>query len=88
MTCKCSEKKEKEKNPLDIQVGGDHYKRFKIQPIEFITVNNFGFIQGCVIKRMARYNVPGGKMIQDLEKAKHEIDILIEIENKMMAENE
>ena len=69
-------------NPLDIQVGGDHYKRFKIQPIEFITVNGFGFIQGCVIKRMARYNVDGGKGIQDLEKARHEIDILIEIEKR------
>jgi hypothetical protein len=32
------------KNALKIQVGGDHYKQFEIQPVEFITRNNLGFI--------------------------------------------
>jgi hypothetical protein len=65
---------------LDVQVGGDHYKRFAIQPIEFTTKNKLSFIQGCVIKRICRYNLPGGKGLQDLEKIKHEIDCLIDLE--------
>lgn len=65
---------------LETQVGGDHYKRLTIQPIEFIQENNFGFLQGCIIKRIARYNLPGGKGLQDLQKIKHEIDLLIEFE--------
>ena len=61
------------------QIGGDHYKNFAIQPIEFSTRNNLGFIQGCVVKRICRYNQPGGKGIQDLEKIIHEIKCLIDI---------
>lgn len=63
-------------NPLDTQVGGDHYKGFAIQPIEFIHQNHIGFIAGCVIKRIARYNQPTGKGVQDLEKALHEVALL------------
>ena len=33
---------------LEKQVGGSHYKNFKIQPIEFTTRNNLGFIQGDI----------------------------------------
>ena len=40
----------------DRQVGGKHYKNFKIQPIEFITANNLNFIQGCVIKYICRFD--------------------------------
>lgn len=69
-----------ETSPLDRQVGGDHYKNFAIQPIEFTTRNKLGFIQGCVIKRICRYNLPGGKGRQDLMKIKHEIDVLMELE--------
>ena len=63
---------------FDIQVGGNHYKSFNIQPTEFIHVNNLGFLQGCIIKRICRYKQKGKR--EDLEKAKHEIDILIELE--------
>ena len=35
---------------LDKQIGGNHYKDFLIQPIEFIVKNNLGFIEGNVIK--------------------------------------
>jgi len=62
-------------SPLDIQVGGDHYKKMKIQPVEFILANDLGFLEGCVIKRICRYKSKNG--IEDLEKAKHEIDLLI-----------
>jgi hypothetical protein len=71
---------EKNKNPLDTQVGGNHYKNFKIQPIEFSIKNDLNFIQGDIVKRICRYNVSGGKGRQDLEKIKHEIDLLIYLE--------
>jgi len=64
---------------LDIQIGGDHYKGFTIQPVEFIVKNNLSFIEGCVIKRICRYDKPGGKGIEDLLKIQHEIELLIEL---------
>lgn len=65
---------------LDHQVGGDHYKGFPIQPVEFIHGNGLGFLEGNVVKYVARYKVKGG--MQDLLKAKHYIDLLIELEEK------
>jgi len=59
------------------QVGGDHYLHFAIQPVEFIASNNLGFLEGCIIKRICRYEIKGDP--EDLEKAKHEIDLLIEL---------
>ena len=68
------------KSALDVQVGGGHYKDMPIQPIEFITRNKIGFIEGCVIKRMCRWRNKAG--IEDLRKAIHEIQVLIELEEK------
>ena len=62
---------------LDTQTGGNHYKHFEIQPIEFITNNKLGFIEGCVIKYITRYENKNG--VEDLEKIKHYIDLLIEL---------
>ncbi len=79
----CDLKKEKyrtKERALDRQVGGDHYKKWAIQPTVFITKNNLSFLQGCIIKRIVRYNQNGGKGLQDLEKIKHEIDLIIELE--------
>jgi len=64
---------------LDRQCGG-HYKKYPIQPIEFITKNNLGFIQGCIIKYICRYKDKNG--IEDLKKIKHYVDLLIEINKK------
>ena len=64
-------------DPLKTQVGGSHYKDFKIQPIEFITANNLSFLQGSIVKRITRYNHPTGKGIQDIEKIKHECSLII-----------
>ena len=60
------------------QIGGNHYKDMVIQPTEFIHRNNLSFIQGNVIKYICRYKSKNG--IQDLKKAKHYIDLLIEFE--------
>ena len=63
---------------LDVQVGGSHYKGFVVQPVEFITRNKLGFLEGCIIKRVCRYKDKNGK--EDLEKAIHELQMLIEFE--------
>lgn len=66
-------------NPLNKQVGGDHYKNFKIQPIEFIHKNRLGFIEGCVIKYICRYRAKNG--LADLRKIQHYVDLLVELEH-------
>lgn len=63
---------------LDVQVGGDHYKKLKIQPVQFIHANNIGFMEGSAIKYLTRWRDKGG--IEDLKKAKHFIDLLIQLE--------
>jgi hypothetical protein len=60
---------------LDKQVGGSHYKDFKIQPIEFIQANNIPYCEANAIKYLCRWREKGG--IEDLEKAKHYIDLAI-----------
>ena len=64
----------------DKQVGGEHYRDMPVQLAEFVIPNKIGYYPSSVIKRMCRYNKPTGKGLQDLEKAKHEIDLIIEIE--------
>ena len=61
---------------MDVQVGGNHYKDMAIQPVEFSIKNGLGFCEGNVIKYICRYNNKGGR--QDLLKAKHYIDLLLE----------
>ena len=61
---------------LDIQQGGTHYKTMKIQPVEYILANNLGFIEGCVVKYVSRWKNKNG--VEDLKKAKHFLDLLIE----------
>jgi len=63
-------------NPYDKQVGGDHYQTMKIQPAEFVNKNKLLFAEGNAIKYICRHVNKGGK--QDLEKAKHYIDMIIE----------
>jgi len=67
-------------NPLDIQVGGGHYKGMKIQPMEYSMANGMDACQHTAIKYISRFRQKGG--IQDLEKAKHCINMLIEFERK------
>jgi hypothetical protein len=60
------------------QVGGSHYRDFAIQPAEFIHRNGIGFLAANVIKYVCRYKAKNGR--QDLEKARHYIDLLLEYE--------
>jgi len=52
-----------------------HYD-FKIQPVDFILDNDIPFCEGNVIKYVCRWKVKNGR--DDLVKAKHYIDILIQ----------
>ena len=65
---------------LNKQVGGNHYSKLAIQPVEYINKNKLSYLQGNVIKYVTRYNDKNG--VEDLQKAKHYIDLLIELEDK------
>ena len=67
-------------NALDKQVAGDHYKDQAIQPVEYIHANAIGYFEGNVIKYVSRWRKKNG--IADLEKAKHYIELLIELESR------
>ena len=66
---------------LKEQVGGDHYSKLAIQPVEYINANHLTYLQGNVIKYVTRFKNKGTPL-QDLQKAKHYIDMLIELEDK------
>lgn len=67
---------------LKKQIAGNHYMGFAIQPVEFITRNGIEFLEGCVIKRVCRWRAKDG--VQDLRKAIHELELLIELENRKL----
>lgn len=54
---------------LSEQVGGDHYKKFTIQPIEFIQRNGLSFCEGNVVKYICRHKNKG--QLEDLKKVIH-----------------
>jgi hypothetical protein len=64
------------------QVGGDHYRNKAIQPWDYIASNNLGYLEGCVIKYVSRYKEKGG--MQDLEKAAHYLQKLMEIQSERL----
>lgn len=61
---------------LETQVGGNHYKDMEIQPIEYIMKNNLGYCEANVVKYISRWQSKNG--VEDLRKAKHYIDLLID----------
>ena len=66
-------------NPLEVQVGGGHYKGYAIQPIEYSMANKLDACQHSVVKYVTRFRDKGAP-IKDLEKARHFIDMLIAFE--------
>jgi hypothetical protein len=61
----------------DKQIDGEHYQ-LEIQPWDYITLNRLGYLEGNIIKYVTRHKEKHG--VKDLEKAKHYIDKLIEVE--------
>lgn len=64
---------------LDMQVGGDHYRAGAIQPVQYIEANALRFLEGCVVKRVTRHDRSGGKGEQDVRKAIHELELLLQL---------
>jgi hypothetical protein len=62
---------------LNKQVGGDHYKRLKIQPVEYTEKNGLTFAEGNVIKYVTRHRFKNGK--EDIEKAIHMLELIKEL---------
>ena len=69
-------------DPYDKQVGGSHYKKMKIQPSKFVIENELLFPEGNVIKYICRHRYKNGK--EDLEKAVHFIEMIIERDYKLI----
>jgi hypothetical protein len=65
---------------LQTQTGGTHYKNMAIQPAEYAEKNGLSLLEGNVVKYITRWKLKG-QPLADLEKAKHCIDLLIEIHN-------
>ncbi len=63
---------------LDTQVGNNHCRDMKIQPVEFIHTNIITYLEGHIIKYVCRHRTKNG--IDDLLKAKNYIELLIELE--------
>ena len=60
------------------QVAGSHYSDKSIQPWDFIYANNLGYFEGNCVKYVSRWKDKGG--IDDLKKAIHYLEKLIELE--------
>lgn len=67
----------------DRQHGGTHYQK-PIQPWDYVAANGLGFFEGNAIKYLSRWRDKGG--IEDLRKAQHYVEKLIEIESAKAAE--
>lgn len=63
---------------LDKQVGGSHYKGMKIQHAVFCQVNGLPWCESAAIKYICRHKQKNGR--QDIEKAIHYLELLLEIE--------
>jgi hypothetical protein len=67
---------EQELTALAKQEGGNHYKDMAIQPVEFITANNLGFLEGNVVKYICRHHAKNGA--EDIKKAIHYCELLLQ----------
>ena len=70
----------KKSTAFDTQVSGNHYKHLAIQPMEYSLANNLDAAQHTAIKYVTRFRNKGG--IEDLRKAIHTIEMLIEFESR------
>lgn len=72
---KCDKKVE---SPLDVQVGGGHYKDFTIQPVEFSQKNQLNFCEGNIVKYACRHRAKGG--VEDVRKIIHYAQLILQME--------
>jgi len=60
------------------QIGGDHYKGYKIDPAKFMHDNEIPAIEAMIIKYVLRHKKKNG--IEDLNKAIHMLEMLKELD--------
>ena len=67
-----------ERNALEQQVGGKHYRECEIQPVEYIVKNNLDFLECNIVKYVTRHRTKGeGK--KDIEKVIHYAQLILEM---------
>jgi hypothetical protein len=59
------------------QVGGDHYSKMAIQPLEFIYRNQIGGIESIALRYILRWRDKNG--VEDLRKAIHTLEFLVDL---------
>lgn len=70
---------------LSTMVGGQHYTRLVIQPMEFATVCGYDFPAATILKYLSRHESKNGR--QDAEKALHVARLRVEIVRKHHLQN-
>tara|TARA_R100001244_G_scaffold23384_2_gene24080 strand:+ start:37 stop:351 length:315 start_codon:yes stop_codon:yes gene_type:complete len=68
----------KEEEALNIQIGGNHYKDCKIQPVEYICSNGLDFLEGNVVKYITRHRTKGDGE-EDIRKVIHYAQLILEM---------
>tara|TARA_R100000664_G_C2760144_1_gene150908 strand:- start:13512 stop:13817 length:306 start_codon:yes stop_codon:yes gene_type:complete len=68
--------REEKNKTLESQVGGDHYKKCSIQPVEYIHANDLDYFEGNVIKYITRHRAKGEGR-KDVEKAIHYAQLIL-----------
>lgn len=65
---------------FDTQQGGEHYKKYKIQPMQYFMANNMKYPEASIVGYVTRWREKGGT--EDLKKARHTLDMIIEAVEK------
>jgi hypothetical protein len=63
---------------LNRQVGGNHYQKYKIQPLEYSMANGLDACQANIVKYITRFRDKEG--LKDLNKLLHYVEFLIQTE--------
>jgi len=71
-------KQKRETTATQKQVGGSHYKKYAVQPIEYAQKNRLNALEFNIIKYATRHQDKGG--IQDIEKIIHCAELIKELE--------
>ena len=73
-----NERENKMVSPLDKQVGGNHYKDCKIQPVEYIASNSLDFFEGNIVKYITRHRTKG-EGEKDIQKVIHYAELILKL---------
>jgi hypothetical protein len=68
------------------QVGGDHYKKCGIEPVEYIHANNLDFFRGNIVKYVTRDKDKNGA--EDIRKVIDYANMILEFDYGIVPESE